>query len=224
MKSFPHYTQLDAMDCGVTCLRMVAKYYGRSISLDFLRSKTQYGKAGVSLLGLADASETIGLKPLGAKLSFEQLINEAPLPAILHWRQYHYVVLLPNSTKNKLIIADPAKGIIKLTRDEFLKSWISSLLNSSFTICKMLDFPLPQSPKTPMVTGNTVSSLITSINKSACILNPNKSSEVSLSAHILSCIILISLIPPPVSTLLYKDYVLQSLVALHTLRQDVWHF
>jgi ATP-binding cassette subfamily B protein len=105
---------------------MISKYYGRNIGLDFLRSKAQYGKEGVSLLGLADAAEAIGLKSTGAKLSFEQLINDAPLPAVLHWNQYHFVVLTPRSTKNKLIIADPAKGIIKLSKEEFLKSWIST--------------------------------------------------------------------------------------------------
>jgi ATP-binding cassette subfamily B protein len=120
---FPFFLQLDAMDCGPTCLRMVAKYYGRSISLDYLRNKTQYGKGGASLLGLAEAAEAIGLKSLGVKISFEQLINDAPLPAILHWRQEHYVVLTPSSTKNKLVIADPAKGLIKLTQEEFLQNW-----------------------------------------------------------------------------------------------------
>ena len=114
------------MDCGPTCLRMVAKYYGRSISLEYLRNKSQYGKAGISMLGLSDAAEAIGLKSVGAKLSFEQLINDAPHPAIIHWDHYHFVVLTPGSTKNKLIIADPAKGLIKLNREEFLKHWIST--------------------------------------------------------------------------------------------------
>lgn len=113
------------MDCGPTCLRMVAKYYGRSISLDYLRNKSQYGKQGVSMLGLADAAESIGLKSVGAKLSFDQLINDAPLPGIIHWDQYHFVVLTAGATKNKLTIADPAKGLIKLSKDEFLKHWVS---------------------------------------------------------------------------------------------------
>ncbi len=129
MRTFPLYRQLDAMDCGPTCLRMVAKYYGRSISLDYLRNKSQYGKAGVSLLGLADAAESIGMKSVGAKLSFEQLISDAQLPAIVHWDQYHFVVLTPGSAPNKLVIADPAKGIIKFTKDEFLKHWASTTEN-----------------------------------------------------------------------------------------------
>jgi len=115
------------MDCGPTCLRMVAKYYGRSVSLDHLRNKSQYGKQGVSMLGLADAAESIGLKSVGAKISFEQLVNDAPLPAILHWDQYHFVVLTPASRKNKLVIASPAKGLIKLQKEDFIKRWISKM-------------------------------------------------------------------------------------------------
>lgn len=102
MSRFPIYKQLDAMDCGPTCLRMVAKHYGRNVSLDYLRNKSQYGRQGVSLLGLADAAESISLKSVGAKLTFEQLINDAPLPAILHWDQYHFVVLTPQSSKKKI--------------------------------------------------------------------------------------------------------------------------
>lgn len=123
---FPLYYQLDSMDCGPTCLRMVARHYGRSISLEYLRNKTQYGKEGVSMLGLADAAQNIGLKSVGVKLSFEQLINDVPLPAIIHWNQYHFVVLVPGSKKNKLIIADPANGLIKLNKENFLKHWIST--------------------------------------------------------------------------------------------------
>ena len=145
MKQFPRFRQLDAMDCGPTCLRMVIKYYGRSVSLDFLRNKTQYGKEGVNLLGLADAAESLGLKSIGAKLTFEQLINDAPLPAILHWNQYHFVVLTPQSTKRKLIIADPGKGIIKkLTKEEFLQNWISTKEDEKGRGIALLLSPTPQ--------------------------------------------------------------------------------
>jgi len=119
------------MDCGPTSLKMVAKYHGRSIPLDYLRNKSQYGKQGVSLLGLADAAESIGLNSVGAKITFEQLINDAPLPAIIHWDQYHFVVLTPQSSKNNLLIADPAKGLIKLDKHEFLKHWVSTTENET---------------------------------------------------------------------------------------------
>jgi ATP-binding cassette, subfamily B, bacterial len=119
------------MDCGPTCLRMVAKHYGRTIPLEYLRNKSQYGKQGVSLLGIADAAESICLKSVGAKLTFKQLIEDAPLPAIIHWDQYHFVVLTPQSSKNKLIIADPAKGLIKLNNEEFKKRWISTNENET---------------------------------------------------------------------------------------------
>ena len=141
MKDFPTYKQLDAMDCGPTCLRMIAKYHGRSISLDYLRNKSEYGKSGVSMLGLADAAETIGLKSIGARLSFDQLIRDAPLPAILHWDQYHFVVLTPRSTSKKLVIADPAKGMITMPKEDFLKNWISDVYKRQGHNIRILLYP-----------------------------------------------------------------------------------
>lgn len=126
MNSFPIFRQLDAMDCGPTCLRMISKYFGKRISIDFLRNQSQYGKLGVSMLGLSEAAESIGFKTIGAKLSFDHLLEDAPLPAILHWDQYHFVVLTPKSNKKKLWIADPAKGMISMSREEFLSHWIST--------------------------------------------------------------------------------------------------
>ncbi len=87
------YKQYDAMDCGPTCLRMIANYYGKNISIDTLRNQTQISKEGVSLLGIGDAAEKIGLRNNGVKISFKQLIEDAPKPAILHWSQNHFVVL-----------------------------------------------------------------------------------------------------------------------------------
>jgi ATP-binding cassette, subfamily B, bacterial len=123
MRKLPFYKQPNMKDCGPTCLRMVARYYGKSVSLEQLRIKAQYGKEGVSMLGLSEAAESIGLKSLGARLSLKQLIQDVQLPAILHWNQKHFVVLAPTSTEKKLVIADPAKGMIQLTTDHFLKHW-----------------------------------------------------------------------------------------------------
>lgn len=60
MKRFPHYLQFDAMDCGPTCLRMIAKYYGKSYSLQTLRDLSYITREGVSMLGISDAAESIG--------------------------------------------------------------------------------------------------------------------------------------------------------------------
>lgn len=90
---FPHYQQLDSMDCGPSCLRMIAKFYGRSYSLQNLRERCFITRQGVSMLGISDAAESIGLRTQGVRIGWEQLIEAAPLPCILHWNQNHFVVL-----------------------------------------------------------------------------------------------------------------------------------
>ncbi|MDX9933206.1 MAG: cysteine peptidase family C39 domain-containing protein, partial [Bacteroidales bacterium] len=134
MKNFPHYKQPDSRDCGPTCLRMVAKHCGRNYSLAYLREKSSITRHGVSMLGISDAAESIGFKTLGVKVSFEQLKEEAPLPAIVHWRQNHFVVVYDistplNVTRTKDVVvhvADPASGLIKYTKEEFIQGWIST--------------------------------------------------------------------------------------------------
>ncbi|WP_031528816.1 peptidase domain-containing ABC transporter [Dyadobacter crusticola] len=90
---FSCYRQLDQMDCGPTCLRMVAKYYGMHYTAQTLREKANISRDGVSMLGIAEAAESLGFKTLGVKISIGRLIKEAPLPCILHWGQNHFVVL-----------------------------------------------------------------------------------------------------------------------------------
>lgn len=129
MSKFVFYKQLDSMDCGPTCLRMVAKSYGKSYTLPFLREKCYIDKAGVSLKGISEAAELIGLRSLAVKVPTKAQkgvpsLMEAPLPAVLHWNQNHFVVLYKIS-KSHVWIADPADGKHKLTHEEFEKSWIS---------------------------------------------------------------------------------------------------
>lgn len=123
-KNFPFYQQLDAMDCGATCLRMIARYFGRFYSLDYLRELTYMGKQGVSLLGISDAAEQIGLQSLAIKPSFERLVRDIPLPCIAHWNEDHFVVIHKVS-KTHVWIADPAIGKFKLSKEEFLENWTS---------------------------------------------------------------------------------------------------
>lgn len=93
MKSFPHYQQLDSMDCGPSCLRMIAKYYGRCYSLQNLRERSFITRQGVSMLGISDAAESIGMRTQGVRINLQQLVEDVPLPCILHWNQNHFVVL-----------------------------------------------------------------------------------------------------------------------------------
>ena len=169
--NFPHYLQHDAMDCGPTCLRMIAAHYGKVFSLEGLRERSGITREGVSMLGLSEAAEQLGFRTVGVKTTFEELM-EAPLPCIVHWNQAHFVVVYkaPQPPKGGAIfsplkkrresssllleekvsegrmrlergqgvrsdqhrkggfvyIADPAVGKIKLTREEFCRSWIST--------------------------------------------------------------------------------------------------
>lgn len=128
MRKFPHYKQHDAMDCGPTCLRMIAAFYGRHYSLERLRLKSRITKEGVSLLGVSEAAESLGFRTMGVSISFEQLC-EAPLPCIVFWNQQHFVVVY-NIKKHKngftVYVADPAGERLKYTHDEFCRNWIST--------------------------------------------------------------------------------------------------
>ena len=132
MSIFPHYRQLDAMDCGPTCLRMIAKYYGKDYSLETLRRRSFITRAGVSMLGISDAAESIGFKTLGVRISMKQLINDMPIPCILHWNQRHFVVCYKIKKTRKgyrFYIADPASKKITYSEAEMKKCWISTKAN-----------------------------------------------------------------------------------------------
>ncbi len=124
MASFPFYKQLDAMDCGPSCLRMIAKFYGKSYSLHTLREKSYLSRDGVSMMGISEAAESIGFRTMGVSLTPEKLFTSAPLPLVVHWKQNHFVVVYKVS-KDTVFLADPAFGLVKYTKAEFLKNWIS---------------------------------------------------------------------------------------------------
>lgn len=143
-KSFPVYRQLDQMDCGPTCLKMISQFYGKSYSLQTLRNNSYITREGVSLKGISEAASKLGFHTLGAKLNFDQLDSEATLPCILHWNQNHFVVLPPQdydkNKNNKITIVDPAHGIVKITKEAFLKAWIST--DDNFGVALLLE-PTP---------------------------------------------------------------------------------
>ena len=121
-KKFPHFRQHDEMDCGPTCLRIISKYYGKNYPLDYLRNLSNTTRSGSSLLGISEAAEKIGFRTVAAKLSFQDLWEEDPLPCIAYWNQRHFIVVY-KIQKNKVFVADPAHGLIEFTKAEFLKGW-----------------------------------------------------------------------------------------------------
>lgn len=129
---FPHYRQLDAMDCGPTCLRMIAAYYGKEYSLETLRKRSFNTRSGVSMLGISDAAESIGFKTMGVRISLKQLTDDIPLPYTLHWNQNHFVVCFDikrTRRGHKFHIADPATKKISYTDAEMRHCWISTKVN-----------------------------------------------------------------------------------------------
>lgn len=110
------------MDCGPTCLRIISKYYGRSISLEHLRELSNTTRAGSSLLNVSEAAEKIGFRTVGAKISLQDLATESPFPCIALWNQRHFIVVY-KIRKNRVYVSDPAHGLIVYTREEFLKGW-----------------------------------------------------------------------------------------------------
>lgn len=159
---FPLYRQHEAMDCGPTCLRMVAKYYGRSYSAQELRELTQIGKDGVNLLGIAEAAESIGFRTIAVKVSLDKLLQEAPLPCIVHWSQNHFAVITPPNPPllgglfsalslrgergRGIGVADPARGLITYTREEFEKHWATTIVNGQKMGVALLLEPSPLAP------------------------------------------------------------------------------
>lgn len=129
-KKFPYYRQLDAMDCGPTCLRMIADHYGRKYTLQYLREHSYLDREGVSLRGIIEAAETIGMSTMAIKLPFEGESEEepglldAPLPLVAHWKQNHFVVVY-KADKKHVWVADPAFGKTKFTVAAFRKHWES---------------------------------------------------------------------------------------------------
>jgi ATP-binding cassette subfamily B protein len=123
-QKFPYYKQTEGKDCGPTCIKIIAKHYGKLINTQQLRQLSETTRSGSSLLGLSEAVESIGFRSLGVKLSYEKLL-EATLPCIIHWNKNHYVVLY-KARKDKLYISDPAHGLITYSKNEFIKHWIGN--------------------------------------------------------------------------------------------------
>jgi ATP-binding cassette subfamily B protein len=126
---FKFYKQLDVMDCGPTCLKMISEFYGKTYSIQSIREKSFISKEGVSMYGIGQAAEKLGFRTMSAKVNGETLLTKAPLPCIIHWNQNHFVVVIGtviHKVRNEVTavkVADPAIGIITYTLNEFFQKW-----------------------------------------------------------------------------------------------------
>ena len=114
-KKFPFYKQYDRTDCGPACLRMLAKYYGKTYSPEYLRNACHLTHEGVSVAGITEGAEAIGLKTLPINVTWESLEKQVPLPCIAHWRQRHFLIVY-KVEKEKVYVADPDHGLITYTQ------------------------------------------------------------------------------------------------------------
>jgi ATP-binding cassette subfamily B protein len=143
LKKFPNFKQTESKDCGPTCIKIVAKHYGKTIKIQELRDYSETTREGSNLLMLSDAAEKIGFRTIGVKRSMLQF-DEVPLPCILHWNSGHFVVLY-RIKKNNYYISDPAIGLIEYSKLEFLKFWIGN--NASETTVEGIALLIEPTPK-----------------------------------------------------------------------------
>ena len=122
LNRFPVEYQMDSQDCGPACLKIIAKHFGKFYSLQSLRDKCGITKEGVSLLDLSTGAESIGLRTLAIKCTIDDVVNSVPFPAIIFWKDSHFVVVY-YANKKYIWVSDPAKGRIKYTHEEFKKGW-----------------------------------------------------------------------------------------------------
>ncbi len=143
LSRFPFYQQYDAMDCGPSCVRMISKYYGKKADFSNLIENSFYTRKGVSLKGISYSAETIGFKTVGLCTSYEKLLQQNPTPFIIHWNQEHFLVVY-KIRKNFVEVADPALGKYKISKEDFLLKWATTIENGiSKGICLLLQ-PLPE--------------------------------------------------------------------------------
>lgn len=122
MIRFPFYKQLDAMDCGSASLKIICRYYGKDLSMKYIRDKCNITREGVSLLDISKVAEEIGMRALALKVSIEDLENKIPLPCIVHWNYSHFIVVY-KITKKRIYVSDPQIGLESYTKKDFNYNW-----------------------------------------------------------------------------------------------------
>lgn len=118
------------MECGATCLRMIAKYYGKEYSAETMQRLCLVTREGVSMLSISDAAEYLGFRTVCGRITLEKVVEQRPFPCILHWNQEHFVVLYDVKKRRDgehiFCIADPGKNLLQLDEDTVRNAWIST--------------------------------------------------------------------------------------------------
>jgi len=171
---FPIHRQLDGHDCGPTCLLMITDFYGRKFSKEYLRGLCSIGREGVSLLGISNAAERIGMRTMSVRVSFQRLRDEVLLPCIVHWRSDHFVVVYKIS-KRKVWVGDPERGLMVYSRSQFLEGWLgdSHRKEGSKGIVLMLE-AMPEFYEAPLEAGAVAAKQERGLWFFARYLNPHK--------------------------------------------------
>lgn len=122
INTFPHEFQMDAKDCGPACLKIIAKYYGKYYSLQYLRDLCGITREGVSMLDISYAADKIGLRTVSVTVTIRELVNRLPLPCIIHWDNDHFIVVY-KATDKRIYVSDPARGLTSYTHEQFKEKW-----------------------------------------------------------------------------------------------------
>lgn len=118
---YPWIEQYDETDCGAASLAMICKYYGKKVSVTRMRDLANVSTEGATLMSVARAAESLGFNTRAIKGTWDTL-PRTPLPAIIHWDGYHYIVLY-EVRANSVIVGDPGRGLLTIKKDEFIERW-----------------------------------------------------------------------------------------------------
>lgn len=121
-EKFPVFLQADRFDCGPACLKMIAKSYGKNISIEHLRYICKISPDGVSLRNIIGAAEELGMQAIPAKIDYQTLVEQAPLPCIVFWRDRHFVIVY-KTKGDTVFVADPAFGRVTYKKEDFIRAW-----------------------------------------------------------------------------------------------------
>lgn len=122
MLRFPFEYQMDIMDCGPACLKIISKFYGKYYSLQYLRDMCGISREGASFQDICYGAEKIGLRTLAVSVSIDDLYKKVQFPCIAHWDNNHFIVIY-KVTSRKVYVSDPGKGLVSYSLQDFVNHW-----------------------------------------------------------------------------------------------------